>query len=105
MGYAVQMVPAGRSIYGVTSNNSGTPYNWFSYSGDPTQVGTQTSLVVTTDPSYHQSYYLAATVVKPNVYIVTSYGGAPVQVQPGTTTYGVVTPQGWILVDTVASAQ
>jgi Flp pilus assembly pilin Flp len=106
MGYAVQMVPAGRSVTGVTMNNSGVAYNWFCGSGDPSKVGnTSTNLCVTTDPSYRQSYYFTGTTIASNVYQISSYGGAPVQHQSGAITYGVITPQGWIMVETLPSAQ
>lgn len=101
LGYAMQMVPSNRTVTGLTSNFSGKPYNFFcTQSGDSSKVGNTTTLCMTADPSYNPSYYFTGTTVAPYVYQISGYGGAPVNSQSGAVTYAIITPQGWITVET-----
>lgn len=98
MSYAVQMVPAGRSITGVTSTPAGAPYVWVGYGGDASKVGTASALTLRNDKGTY--YTFQGTTVALYVFQISSYGGAPTQAVAGTVTYAIVTPNGWIVVDT-----
>ena len=92
LGYAAQMIPAGRTITGGTKTPGGTYFEWFGYS---------TNVLNVTD--HRNNYVFSTTTVSPGVLQVVSYGGAPVASQPGNITYGVMTPLGWALIDTAPS--
>jgi pilus assembly protein Flp/PilA len=55
------------------------------------------------DPSLSPIYRFGATVVAANVWQITSYGGSPTVTAPGTVSYAMITPKGWIIVDTQAA--
>lgn len=98
LGYAMQMVPADRAVTGTTKDNQGRDFNWFAYSaGPPVQLGGSYS------PTLSPVYYFTGAVAGTNVWRVTSYGGSPTSVAAGTVTYAVITPKGWIMVDTQAA--
>lgn len=89
------MVPAGRSVTGTTKDNLGRTFNWWAFNaGPPADLGGSY------DPSLSPNYHFKGNLVATNVYQIISYGGSPTSVAAGTVTYGIVTPQGWIMVDT-----
>jgi pilus assembly protein Flp/PilA len=98
LGYAMQMVPAGRSVTGTTKDNQGRSFNFFTLAPNP-----PVDMGGSYDPSLSPSYHFSGVKVADNVYQVTSYGGSPTVVASGTVTYGIVTPKGWIMVDTQPS--
>lgn len=98
LGYAMQMVPADRAVTGTTKDNLGRSFNWFAYSaGPPIKLGGSY------DPSLSPPYYFDAKVVAANVWQITGYGGSPTVTAPGTVSYAMITPKGWIIVDTQAA--
>ncbi len=102
LGYAMQMVPPGRSVVGLTKDTQGRTPLLMAMRADPNGTA-KVSIIVAYDPSYSPNYTFMSNYIGNNVYAITSYGDSPTATGSGVLSYFVSTPQGDIFVDTIAA--